>query len=73
MEYTLSMVFITEKGAKSSLSISGVKPTLTKAEIDTLMDTIIAKNVFLPSTGALEKKESAQIVAKTVTKYEMGK
>lgn len=73
MEYTLSMVFITEKGAKSSLSISGVKPTLTKTEIDTLMDTIISKNVFLPSTGALEKKESAQIVAKTVTKYEMGK
>lgn len=73
MEYTLSMVFITEKGAKSSLSISGVKPTLTKAEIDALMDTIIAKNVFLASTGALEKKESAQIVAKTVTKYEMAK
>ncbi len=73
MEYTLSMVFITEKGAKSSLSISGVKPTLTKAEIDTLMDTIIAKNVFLVSTGALVSKESAQIVAKTVTKYEMGK
>lgn len=73
MEYTLSMVFITEKGAKSSLSISGVKPTLTKTEIDALMDTIIAKNIFLASTGALEKKESAQIVAKTVTKYEMGK
>lgn len=73
MEYTLSMVFITERGAKSSLSISGIKPTLTKAEIDTLMDTIVAKNVFLTTTGALEKKESAQIVAKTVTKYEMGK
>lgn len=73
MEYTLSMVFITEKGAKSSLSISGVKPTLTKAEIDALMDTIIERNVFLPSTGALAKKESAQIVAKTVTKYEMAK
>ncbi len=73
MEYTLSMIFITEKGAKSSLSISGVKPTLTKAEIDTLMDTIVAKNVFLASTGALVSKESAQLVAKTVTKYEMGK
>ena len=73
MEYTLSMVFITERGAKSSLSISGVKPTLTKAEIDTLMDTIVAKNVFLASTGALVSKESAQLVAKTVTKYEMGK
>jgi uncharacterized Fe-S cluster-containing radical SAM superfamily protein len=73
MEYTLSMVFITEKGVKSSLSISGVKPTLTKAEIDTLMDTIITKNVFLPTTGALVSKDSAQIVAKTVTKFELAK
>lgn len=73
MEYTLSMVFITEKGSKSSLSISGVKPDLTKAQIDTLMETIISKNVFLTTTGALAAKESAQIVAKTVTKYEMKK
>lgn len=73
MEYTLSMVFITEKGTKSSLSISGIKPDLTKAQVDTLMDTIITKNVFLTTTGALAEKHSAQIVAKTVTKYEMGK
>lgn len=73
MEYTLSMVFITEKGSKSSLSISGIKPDLTKDQIDTLMDTIITKNVFLTSTGALAAKDSAQIVAKTVTKYAMDK
>ena len=71
MEYTLSMVFLTETGAKSSLSVSGVKPTITQAEVDTLMDIIVAKNIFLPSTGALVSKESAQLVAKTVTKYEL--
>ena len=73
MEYSLNMVFVTEKGSKASLTISGVKAAITKAEVDTLMDAIIAKNVFLTTTGALEKKESAQIVAKTVTKYEMAK
>jgi len=71
MEYTLSMVFLTETGAKSSLSVSGVKPAITQAEVDTLMDIIIAKNIFLPSTGVLVSKESAQLVAKTVTKYEL--
>ncbi|WP_026887562.1 DUF2922 domain-containing protein [Clostridium beijerinckii] len=73
MEYTLSMVFITENGLKSSLSVSGVKANITQAEVDTLMDTIIAKNIFLPDSGALEKKESAQLVARTVTKYEVTK
>ena len=71
MDYTLSMVFLTETGAKSSLSVSGVKPAITQAEVDTLMDIIVAKNIFLPSTGALVSKESAQLVAKTVTKYEL--
>ena len=73
MEYTLSMVFITQKGVKSSLSISGVKESITKAEVDKLMDTIISKNVFLATTGALVSKESAQLVAKNVTKYEIAK
>lgn len=71
MEYTLSMVFITEKGSKASLSISGVKAAITQAEVDTLMDTIIAKNVFTTTTGALASKDSAQLIAKTVTKYDI--
>ena len=71
MEYSLNMVFVTEKGSKASLTISGVKAAITKAEVDTLMDAIIAKNVFLTTTGALVSKDSAQLVAKTVTKYEV--
>lgn len=71
MEYTLSMVFLTDLGSKASLSISGVKAAITQAEVDTLMDTIIAKNVFTTSTGALASKDSAQLIAKTVTKYEI--
>ena len=71
MEYSLNMVFVTEKGSKASLTISGVKAAITKAEVDTLMDTIIAKNIFLTTTGALASKDSAQLVAKTVTKYDI--
>jgi len=71
MEYTLNMVFLTNLGLKSSLSISGVKPSITQAEVDALMDTIIAKDVFKATTGALVSKNSAQLVAKNVTKYKL--
>ena len=55
MEYSLSMTFLTELGLKSSLSISGVKPTITKDEANALMDTIIAKNIFKTNSGDLAK------------------
>ena len=71
MEYSLNMVFLTQLGIKSSLSISGVKPGITQAEVDALMDTIIAKDVFKATTGALVSKNSAQLVAKNITKYKL--
>lgn len=71
MEYTLSMVFITEAGLKSTLSINGVKSTITQTQANDLMDIIIAKNIFLPTAGALTKKDSAQLTERKVTKYEV--
>jgi Protein of unknown function (DUF2922). len=69
MEFVLQMVFLTEKGAKSTLSISGIKSTITEVESNALMDTIIAKNIFLTTTGALTQKESAQLTERKITKY----
>jgi hypothetical protein len=71
MEYVLSMTFLTELGIKSNFSISGVKPDLTPAQINTLMDTIIAKDVFFTTTGALVKKSGANFTQKTVTKIDV--
>ena len=61
MEYTLSMTFLTASGLKSTLSISGVKPTLTEDEANALMDIIIAKNIFKTNSGDLVKKSGAQL------------
>ncbi|WP_079441544.1 DUF2922 domain-containing protein [Clostridium chromiireducens] len=69
MEYTLSMTFLTEAGTKASLSISGVKSTVTEAEVNALMDTIISKNVFKTNAGAFVKKADAKLTAKNVTDY----
>ena len=71
MEYVLSMTFLTELGIKSNFSISGVKPELTNVQINTLMDTIIAKNIFLTTTGALVKKSGANFTQKLVTKIDV--
>ena len=71
MEYTLSMTFLTETGEKSTLSISGVKSTITKAEVNTLMDVVIAKNIFKTDSGDLVKKSGAQLTQRQVTKYEV--
>ena len=42
----LSMTFLSEFFLKSSLNISGVKPTITKDKANALMATIITKNIF---------------------------
>ena len=67
MEYTLNMVFLTAGSKKVTFSVSDVKETLSDAEANTLMDAILAQNIFSTSSGDLVKKDSAKIVAKTVT------
>jgi len=71
MEYVLAMTFATELGGKSNFSVSGVKPDITPAQVNTLMDTIISKNIFSSSTGALVTKTAASVTQKEVTKIEM--
>ncbi|ABR34388.1 DUF2922 domain-containing protein [Clostridium beijerinckii] len=71
MEYSLSMTFLTVAGEKSTLSVSGVKPTLTKDEVNALMDTVISKNVFKTDSGDLVKKSGAQVTQRQVTKFDV--
>ncbi|WP_099716752.1 DUF2922 domain-containing protein [Clostridium sp. LS] len=71
MEYTLAMTFLTAAGLKTTLSVSGVKSTLTKDEVNTLMETIIAKNIFKTNSGDLVKKSGAQLTQRQVTKFEV--
>ena len=71
MEYSLQMVFITEIGEKSSLTISEVRPDLTNEDVVTLMDAIIENNIFSTNKGDLVSKYSAQVVQRDVTKIEI--
>ncbi len=71
MEYVLSMTFLTSGGKKSTLSISGVKESLTQEEAVSLMDTIIEKNIFQCDSGDYVGKASAKLTERKITKYEV--
>ena len=69
MDYTLLMTFVNTSGDKVSISIAGVKPGITQTEASTLMDTIIAKDIFLSNGGSLTAKYAAQLTERAVTKF----
>jgi hypothetical protein len=71
MDFSLSMVFINTNGDKVPLTISGVKGDITQVEVSALMDTIIAKDVFLNKGGSLVSKYSAQLTERQTTKFEV--
>ncbi len=71
MEYILSMTFLTKGGKKSTLSISGVKDSLTQEQAVALMDTIIEKNIFETDSGEYVSKDSAKLTERKITKYEI--
>lgn len=69
MEYILTLTFLTESGAKSSLTISGVDPSVTSEAANSLMDTIIANDIFTSKTGAFVGKSEAKLTERKITKY----
>ena len=71
MVYSLHMNVRLGSVEKSSITISDVKPGLTNSDVITLMDTIIASNIFGTSKGALISKYSAQLVQREVTKWDL--
>lgn len=69
MEYILSLTFVCENGEKSTLTITNVKDSITSESANTLMDTIIAGNVFNTKNGKFVSKSSAQLTERKITKY----
>ncbi|MBK5242517.1 DUF2922 domain-containing protein [Clostridium sp.] len=67
--HKLVMRFLTEtEGKYSTLTVDDIKadvdgvPTITEAEVNTLMDLIIAKNIFESANGNSIGKKDAKVV-----------
>lgn len=71
MDFSLTMTFVNTSGDKVSLTISGVKDTLTKEEVTTLMDTIIVNDVFISNGASLVSKYVAQLAQRQTTKFDI--
>ncbi|MBL4933034.1 DUF2922 domain-containing protein [Clostridium paridis] len=71
MEYSLAMTFVTSSGDKISMTVTGVRSDISQAEVSTLMDTIIAKDIFLTKGGSLTAKYAAQLTERQVTKFDV--
>ena len=71
MEFTLSMTFLTSTGEKTTMSVSNVKENITQDEAVTLMDAIIANDIFQTSKGNFVSKSAAQVTERKVTKFEI--
>ncbi|MBU3218246.1 DUF2922 domain-containing protein [Clostridium estertheticum] len=62
------MRFLTTiEGKYFTLTVDDIKaddkgPTITEAEVNALMDLVIAKNIFLSTSGDLTGKKDAKIV-----------
>lgn len=61
----LKMVFLTPANKQVTLSLNNPKDTLTAADVQAVMDTVIAKNIFISTGGELVSKVSARIIDTT--------
>lgn len=66
MDKTLQMVFLNNAGKNVSINISDIKDNITSAEIKTMMELIITKNILSSTGGDLKSAMSASIVSKDV-------
>ena len=77
MAHKLVMRFTTEEDGKYfSMSLDNIKadeatgqPSVTQAEVNTLMDLIVQKKIFATSYGALVGKKDAKVVSTTSQEF----
>ena len=58
----LRFTFTTAGGKTYSITIPDPREDLQKAEAEAVMDTIIQKNIFLTSSGALTGKQDIRVI-----------
>jgi hypothetical protein len=61
----LRMVFLNALNKQVTLSLNNPKDTLTATEVQGVMDTVIARNIFTSGGGDLVSKVSARVIDTT--------
>jgi Protein of unknown function (DUF2922) len=71
MAKTLELQFATQFGKVAKLNLDAPIEPVDPAAVKTVMETIIADNVFQSSSGALVGIKGARVVERNVTEYEI--
>lgn len=66
MSETLQMIFSNFEGRNSTVSVTDPDPAITALGVETVMNSILTRNVFNTSGGDLVAKVRAQVVSRTV-------
>jgi hypothetical protein len=66
MEKTLQMVFLNSLGKNVSVNVTDIKDGITATEVKTLMELILARNVFTSTGGDLKTIMEANLVSRDV-------
>ena len=66
MNKTLQMLFTNEEGRTVTISVVDPKDNLTEAQVAAAMQTLLEKNVFISTGGALVAVVGARIVSRGV-------
>ena len=66
MSTTLQMIFSNEDGRNTTMSLPDPDPALTASEVETVMDSVITRNIFQTTGGEITGKVRAQVVSRTV-------
>lgn len=61
MTKTLEMVFRNQEGKETVISLADPRDDVTKAQVDAVMQDIIAKNIFATKNGDLVQAVEARI------------
>lgn len=67
MTKTLEMTFRTEQGKEVVLNLPNPKDGITLAEVQTVMNSILSKNIFTTKTGNLAQVVDAKLRVLDVT------
>ena len=66
MQETLRMVFRNTEGRLTSINVPDPDSEVTAAEVEAVMDSIVAKNVFITTGGDITDKVRAEVVSRGV-------
>ncbi|RFU63516.1 DUF2922 domain-containing protein [Peribacillus glennii] len=71
MAKTLELLFVTEEGKTSSISIEDPIEPVDINAVKQAMDTIIAANVFTSASGDFVGKKGVRVVERNVNEYDV--